>query len=248
MTDLASTEGLHVRGATVRYGGVVAVSDVSLAVPPGRVVGLIGPNGAGKTSLVNAITGIAPLASGTIALGAAQLGGKPVHTIARAGIARTYQNIRLFGALSVRTNVVAGAFARGAALDDAAVRGFLTAAGIADDIVLDALAAGLNYGDRRRLEIARALAAAPRIVLLDEPAAGMNPVETVRLRQTIRGIAASGPGVLLIEHDMSLVRAVCDDVVVLNFGTTIAHGTPEAIAADPAVVEAYLGSDDGARR
>jgi branched-chain amino acid transport system permease protein len=248
MTDAATIDGLHVRGATVRYGGVVAVNDVSLAVPPGTVVGLIGPNGAGKTSLVNAITGIAPLASGSIALGATQLGGKPVHAIARAGIARTYQNIRLFGALSVRTNVVAGAFARGATLDDAAVRGFLAAAGIADDVVLDAPASGLNYGDRRRLEIARALAAAPRVVLLDEPAAGMNPVETVRLRETIRGIAERGPGVLLIEHDMSLVRAVCDDVVVLNFGTTIAHGTPAAIAADPAVIEAYLGSDDGVRR
>jgi ABC-type branched-subunit amino acid transport system ATPase component len=239
--------GLVVRNATVRYGGVVAVNDVSLAIPEGRVVGLIGPNGAGKTSLVNAITGVAPLASGTIALGDRTLAGRPTHAIARAGIARTYQNIRLFGALSVRTNVTAGAFARNTRLSDADIRGFLDAAGVGD-VTLDALAASLNYGDRRRLEIARALASTPNVLLLDEPAAGMNPVETIRLRDTIRAIAANGPGVLLIEHDMSLVRAVCDDVVVLNFGTTIATGTPESIAHDPAVIEAYLGSDDGVRR
>ncbi len=238
---------LEVRNATIRYGGVVALDDVSLVIPPGRVVGLIGPNGAGKTSLVNAITGVAPLASGSIALGTLALSGKATHAIARAGIARTYQNIRLFSALSVRTNVVAGAYARTTPLDDAAVRGYLAAAGIGE-IALDATAASLNYGDRRRLEIARALAAEPRIVLLDEPAAGMNPVETIRLRETIRGIAARGPGVLLIEHDMSLVRAACDDVVVLNFGMTIASGTPAAVASDPAVIEAYLGTDDGARR
>jgi ABC-type branched-subunit amino acid transport system ATPase component len=228
---------------SVRYGGVQALHDVSLAVAPGTTVGLIGPNGAGKTTLVNAATGIAPLEHGTIALGERRLDGLPTHRIARAGIARTYQNIRLFGALDVRTNLAAGAFARRGRLADGEARGYLERAGIGQ-VALEGAASALPYGDQRRLEIARALAAQPAIVMLDEPAAGMNPTETAHLVETIRAIAAQGIGVLLIEHDMTLVRAACDTVVVLDFGEVIARGTPLEVARDPAVIEAYLGTGE----
>jgi ABC-type branched-subunit amino acid transport system ATPase component len=225
----------------VRYGGVVALHDVSLEVVPGKTLGLIGPNGSGKTTLINATTGIATLAAGTIALGGHRIDGLPPHRIARAGIARTYQNIRLFGALDVRTNLAAGAFAQPGRLSDDAAHALLERAAIAN-VTLDALASALAYGDQRRLEIARALASRPAILMLDEPAAGMNPTETARLVETIRTLAGSGIGILLIEHDMTLVRAVCDRVVVLNFGEVLARGTPAEIARDPAVVEAYLGT------
>jgi len=228
-------------GVGVRYGGVIALDDVSLAIEPGATLGLIGPNGAGKTTLINATTGIATLTTGTIALGTQRLNGLPPHRIARAGIARTYQNIRLFGALDVRTNLAAGAFAQPGKLTDDAARTLLERAGVAH-LALDALASALPYGDQRRLEIARALASQPAILMLDEPAAGMNPTETAHLVETIRALARSGIGVLIIEHDMTLVRAACDQVVVLNFGEVLARGTPAEIARDPAVVEAYLGT------
>ncbi|HYZ16685.1 MAG TPA: ABC transporter ATP-binding protein [Candidatus Acidoferrum sp.] len=229
----------------VRYGGVDALRGVSLAVEAGRVLGLIGPNGAGKTTLVNATTGLAPLASGAITLDGKRVDGLPSHRIARAGIARTYQNIRLFGALDVRANLAAGAFARPGRLQDDALRSLLERAGI-PHLDPTARAGSLPYGDQRRLEIARVLAAAPSVAMLDEPAAGMNPAETARLVETIRAIASAGIAVLLIEHDMPLIRAACDDVVVLNFGQVIARGTPGEVARDPVVVEAYLGSDAGA--
>jgi ABC-type branched-subunit amino acid transport system ATPase component len=225
----------------VRYGGVQALDAVSLTVIPGSVLGLIGPNGAGKTTLVNATTGLTPLAAGTIVLDGQRIDGLAPHRVARAGIARTYQNIRLFGALDVRANLAAGAYARPQRLGTTAMHALLARAG-AGELDLDAPASALPYGDQRRLEIARALAAEPRVVMLDEPAAGMNPAETGRLVETIRAIAASGIGVLLIEHDMRLVRAACDAVVVLNFGEVIARGTPAEIARDPIVVEAYLGT------
>ncbi len=235
---------LRVDGATVRYGGVHALNDVSLTVRPGAVVGLIGPNGAGKTTLINAATGFAQLAAGAIRIGERRIDALAPHRIARAGIARTYQNIRLFGMLDVRTNLAAGAFAQRERLSDASARALLARAGVGG-VALDARAAALPYGDQRRLEIARALAARPSIVMLDEPAAGMNPSETVRLVETIRTIASDGIGVLLIEHDMALVRAACDDVVVLNFGALLARGTPAEIARDPAVIDAYLGTAGG---
>ena len=237
------TRGLELTGVTVRYGGVTAVRDVSLTVEPGTVLGLIGPNGAGKTSLINAVTGIVPIDAGSIALDGRRIDGIAPHRIARAGIARTYQNIRLFGALDVRTNVSAGAYTQRAVPSELVLRALLARVDLAD-VDLEARASAISYGDQRRLEIARALAAEPRIILLDEPAAGMNPVETTRLTSTIRTIAASGVGILLIEHYMTLVRAACDAVVVLNFGEVIARGTPAAIAADPHVVEAYLGTDE----
>jgi ABC-type branched-subunit amino acid transport system ATPase component len=232
---------LQLDGIGVRYGGVDALRAVTLAVEPGHVLGLIGPNGAGKTTLVNAATGLAPLAAGTIALDGNRINGLPPHKIARAGIARTYQNIRLFGALDVRANLAAGAYAQPGRLSDAGARVLLERAGIAN-ADLRAQASSLPYGDQRRLEIARALAAHPVVLMLDEPAAGMNPSETTHLVDTIRAIAASGIAVLLIEHDMTLVRAACDSVVVLNFGEVIARGTPAQVARDPVVVEAYLGS------
>jgi branched-chain amino acid transport system permease protein len=234
-------ETLVLAGCSVRYGGVVALDDVSLTVQPGQTLGLIGPNGAGKTTLINAVTGIAPLTAGTIALGARRIEGLPQHRIARAGIARTYQNIRLFGALDVRTNLAAGAFAQTGSLGGDAARALLARAGI-PHVALDALASALPYGDQRRLEIARALASRPAILMLDEPAAGMNPIETSRLVETIRALARDGIGLLLIEHDMTLVRAACDSVVVLNFGEVLARGTPAEVARDPAVIEAYLGT------
>jgi len=236
---------LTLENVGVRYGGVDALRDVTLAVEPNHVLGLIGPNGAGKTTLINATTGLAPLASGTIALDGKRIDGLPPHRIARAGIARTYQNIRLFGALDVRANLAAGAFPRPGRPTTTELTALLERAGIAH-VDLAARAGSLPYGDQRRLEIGRALAAAPTVVMLDEPAAGMNPAETTRLVDTIRAIAATGIAVLLIEHDMTLVRAACDSVVVLNFGEIIARGTPPEVARNPVVVEAYLGSDAGA--
>ena len=232
---------LRVEHVTVRYGGVIALDDVSASVPRGGVVGLIGPNGAGKTSLVNAITGVVRPQRGTIALGDRRLDGLAQHRVARAGIARTYQNLRLFADLGVADNVRAGALARSRTLDDASVRALLARTGMAE-ADLERRAGTLAYGDQRRVEIARALAAEPAILLLDEPAAGMNPRETYALREIVANVARSGVGVLLIEHDMSLVRAICERVVVLDFGKTIAEGTPDEIVRHPAVVEAYLGA------
>lgn len=241
MNEAAARAALDVTRVRVRYGGVIALDDVSLAIERGTVVGLIGPNGAGKTSLINAITGVVSPESGTIALGSQRLDRLAQHRIARAGIARTYQNVRLFDALGVGDNVRAGALARRERLDDRAVLALLERAAMTPSD-LRARAATLPYAEQRRLEIARALAADPAIVLLDEPAAGMNPRETGDLRGVIASIARAGIGVLLVEHDMSLVSAACDRVVVLDFGKTIAAGTPAEIARDPAVVAAYLGS------
>jgi ABC-type branched-subunit amino acid transport system ATPase component len=227
---------------SVRYGGVSALRDVSLEVEPGSIVGLIGPNGAGKTSLINAVTGTVPIASGSIRLDELALERMPTYRIARAGVTRTYQNIRLFGALSVRSNLLAGAYRLAGSLADDAARALLDRVGMAH-VPLEARASELPYGEQRRLELARSLAARPAAMMLDEPAAGMNPVETAALGGVIRSIASDGIGIMLVEHDMALVRAICDRVVVLNFGEVIARGTPQQIAAEPAVIEAYLGPE-----
>ncbi len=236
-----NAEALVAENVTVRYAGVTALDDASLRVEPGAIVGLIGPNGAGKTTLINAITGVVRPTSGTIALGTKRLDRLPAHRVARAGIARTYQNVRLFARLDVADNVRAGAFARSGTLSDSEIVTLLERTGTTERD-LRRRAGALPYGEQRRLEVARALAARPATLLLDEPAAGMNPAETIVLGRTIASVASSGVGILLVEHDMSLVAAICTSVVVLNFGRVIATGTPQEIARDPAVIEAYLGT------
>lgn len=231
---------LRLERAGVRFGGVDALAGVSLRIDGGTITGLIGPNGAGKTTLVNAVTGFVRLSAGTILLGDTRLDGKRPFEVARLGIMRTYQNIRLFGALSVRDNIRGAALRRGDIVEEE-LRELLERTGLSS-VALDARAASLSYGDQRRLEIARALAAKPQILLLDEPAAGMNPVETQGLAKLVRWIAEQGIGVLLIEHDVGLVRAVSDRVVVLNFGTVLAEGKPDDVVRNPAVIEAYLGA------
>lgn len=217
-----------------------ALAGVSLQIDSGTITGLIGPNGAGKTTLVNAVTGFVGLSSGSIRLHDTRLDGKRPFEIARLGVMRTYQNIRLFGALSVRDNV-RGATLHRRSMAENDIRVLLERTGLSE-IAPDARAASLSYGDQRRLEIARALAGMPQILLLDEPAAGMNAVETASLAQLVRWIATQGIGVLLIEHDVGFVRAVSNRVVVLNFGTVLAEGNPDDIVHDPAVIEAYLGA------
>lgn len=231
---------LRLERAGVRFGGVDALAGVSLRIDGGTITGLIGPNGAGKTTLVNAVTGFVRLSAGTILLGDTRLDGKRPFEVARLGIMRTYQNIRLFGALSVRDNIRGAALRRGDIVEEE-LRELLERTGLSS-VALDARAASLSYGDQRRLEIARALAAKPQILLLDEPAAGMNPVETQGLAKLVRWIAEQRIGVLLIEHDVGLVRAVSDRVVVLNFGTVLAEGKPDDVVRNPAVIEAYLGA------
>lgn len=233
---------LRYESVGVRYGGVKALQDVSFRVEPGAVTGLIGPNGAGKTTLINATTGIVHPTAGAVYLDDRRIDGLAQYAIARAGIARTYQNIRLFGELTVAENIEAGAYRRPAPPDQDALRALLVTTGI-EHVALDARAGSLAYGDQRRLEIARAMAASPAVVMLDEPAAGMNPHETHALGAQIRALAAAGAAVLLVEHDMPLVFASCDRVVVLNFGEVIASGTPAEISREPAVVEAYLGTE-----
>jgi len=238
-----------------RFGGVHAVAEIDLAIAPGQVFGLIGPNGAGKTTLVNLISGHLRVDSGRIRFAGADVTRLAPHALTARGIARTFQGVRLFKGLTVLENVLVGRHARmrsdvirrlwpgGASdrTDREQARQFLERLGLGRP---QALAGELAYGDQRRLEIARALASEPRLLILDEPAAGMNPSESARLRELMRGLVAEGLTIVLIEHDVRLVMGTCERVAVLNFGRKIAEGTPSEIQASPAVREAYLGTEE----
>jgi sulfate-transporting ATPase len=230
---------LTVDHLTVRYGGVVAVDDVSLEIPAGRVTGLIGPNGAGKTSVIDAVTGFAR-ADGQVALDGDRLDGLPVHARVRRGLARTFQALELYDDLTVEENVSAAIFGASRLHRPGLVAAALDRVGLSE--LSERPAGELSQGERQLVSIARACAADPSVLLLDEPAAGLGPSDTQRLGERIRGIAAAGTGVLLIDHDISLVLDVCDHIYVLDFGKVLVEGTAATIRTDRAFADAYLGT------
>ena len=247
---------LNVAGVSKRFGGLQALSDVGITIQRGMVYGLIGPNGAGKTTFFNVITGLYKPDTGRFELGGQPYRPSSVHQVAKAGIARTFQNIRLFADMSALENVMVGRHVRtqsgliGAVFrtpsfkaEEAAIaqraRELLDYVGIG--AYADFKARTLSYGDQRRLEIARALATDPQLIALDEPAAGMNATEKLVLRELIDRIRHDGRTILLIEHDVKLVMGLCDRVTVLDYGKSIAVGTPAEVQGNAAVIEAYLG-------
>ncbi len=250
---------LELDAATMRFGGITAVSALDMAIPRGLIAGLIGPNGAGKTTVFNMITGFYTPSSGAIRFNGRAITGLAPHRICKYGIARTFQNIRLFSGLSALQNVMIGSYLRRksswwmAPLQLPLVRReakasfeqamhLLERLDLAD--VADQPATALPYGAQRRLEIARALATQPQLLLLDEPAAGMNPQESAELMDLIRGIREDFDlTILLIEHDMKVVMGVCAHIWVLEYGMCIAEGSPDAIRGNPAVIKAYLGEE-----
>lgn len=250
---------LRLEGLERSFGGVRAVAGATFTVAPGEVHGLIGPNGAGKTSVINLVSGLLHPTAGRVLLDGRPIHGLPPHRIAALGVTRTFQGIRLFPDLSARDNVVVGQHLRrrtsltarllmlpSSRSEERAAReaalSLLERVGMADRAREHARR--LSYGEQRRVEIARALASAPHVLLLDEPTAGMNPVEVEAVAGLIRQVAAEGRSVLLVEHNVRLVMEICDRITVLNFGEVIAEGTPAEVAHHPAVVAAYLGSEE----
>jgi ABC-type branched-subunit amino acid transport system ATPase component len=250
---------LDVDRLTIKFGGVIALDDVSFDIKPGEILGLIGPNGAGKTTAFNVITGVYQATSGTVTFDGTVLRKKKRYQITKLGIARTFQNIRLFPSMTALDNVLVGAdahskvgilraifrtpyFRRTERESRDEARALLKFVGV--DGRAEEFSTNLSYGDQRRLEIARALATRPKLICLDEPAAGFNPAEKQRLMQLIRDIRDAGNTVLLVEHDMKLVMGVCDRIVVLEFGKKVAEGTPAEIQANPVVIAAYLGVEE----
>src|SRR5512146_1578328 len=249
---------LEIEHLTMQFGGLVAVNDVSLSVKPGEIHGLIGPNGSGKTTIFNVVSGYYKPTTGRVMYEGAQISGMPAHKITARGFARTFQNLRLFKSMTVLDNVLVamGHHAKAALwqqlLDPVAVQReekeltdkameLLALFGI-DDYARER-ATSLPYGNQRRVEMARALATEPKVVLLDEPAAGLNETETDALRETLLKIRDSGVTIFLVEHDMKLVKSVCDVITALDYGKKIAEGSYAEVSANPVVIEAYLGKE-----